>query len=210
MDEPEPVRANFQSSYQRRYLLLAGVCMFMAAWFAYDGLIGYPSKLPAARAYDAIRDLDSAERSERWREIAEQNGWPRRVPDKSAETIESDITGQYFWALLNLALGLPALVLYIRSRGAWIESTAEGLITSRGERVDFADVRRLDKKKWATKGMARATYVRDGVERTFVFDDFKYDREPIGKMLRALEDALSPEQIVGGPSENQRDAEAAT
>ena len=33
-------------------------------------------------------------------------------------------------------------------------------------------------------------------------DDFKFDREPLGKMLRDLESQLRPEQIVGGPAES--------
>jgi hypothetical protein len=60
---------------------------------------------------------------------------------------------------------------------------------------------KLDKKKWETKGIAKATYRDNSLTRVFVFDDFKFDREPLGDMLRSLEKKISRDQIVGGPPE---------
>ena len=209
------VRAEFQKNYLMRYLILATVCLFMAAWFAYDGLIGYPQKIPYAEAYDELLELESAQRVEKWKAIAKQNNWPNDVPTKTAEEIRSDIIGQYFWGGLNLLAGLPALLLYFRARGSWVEATADGLKTSWGQQVRFADVTKLDKRRWQRKGIARATYrsadsnaSSGGGERVFVFDDFKFQREPLGKLLRDLEAVLKPEQIVGGlPEEVSHKAE---
>ncbi len=204
MDETSPAtpsRANFQTNYRMRYLALSAICLLMAAWFGYDGLIGYPSTLPAAEAYDELRDLDSAKRVERWKEVAAEKGLSPAVPKKTAAEIRSDITGQYIWGGLNLLVGLPALILLIRSYGKWVEPTADGLTTSWGESLRFADVTQLDKTKWARKGIAKATYCQPGGgQRVFVFDDFKYEREPLGKMLAELEAILPPEQIVGEKS----------
>jgi hypothetical protein len=198
MNQPSENRANFQHNYRMRYLALAAICLLMAAWFGYDGLIGYPSKLPAAMAYDELRELDSAVRAERWKEVAAAQDLSPEVPKKTAPEIRSDIFGQYIWGGLNLLVGLPALILLIRSRGKWVEPTAEGLTSSWGETVRFADVTQLDKTKWARKGIAKARYRSSGGgERVFVFDDFKFEREPMGKMLADLEAALSPEQIIG-------------
>lgn len=202
-------RANFQKNYLMRYAALSGVCLLLGLWFAYDGFIGYPSKIPMAAAYDEIRDLPAEERNDKWLAITEEKGWGTDIPEKSAEDIRSDITGQYFWALLNAVFGLPALILFIRSRGRWVERTEDGITTSWGQSFKFSDVTRLNKKRWANKGIARATIEGSGQTGTFVFDDFKYEREPLGKMLRALEDVLKPEQIVGGPSEIEADAERA-
>jgi hypothetical protein len=195
------VRANFQKSYLTRYALLAGVCLFMAAWFGYDGLIGYPAKLKMARAYDEIRELESEERIEQWKEISSSHGWPAKIPEKKAEEIEGDIVGQYFWAGLNLLVGIPALILLLRSRNSWVEATENGLTTSWGQSMNFDAVTQLNKRKWAAKGIAKATYLDAGQSRTFVFDDFKFEREPLGKMLRALEAKLDANQITGGPPE---------
>ena len=203
------VRAEFQKNYLWRYAALAGICCLLGLWFAYDGFIGYPSKIPMAEAYDEIRELPAEERIEQWEALASQNDWPSRTPDKSAEEIRDDITGQYFWAFLNFVIGLPALVLLLRSRGSWVERTEKGVRTSWGQELSFSAVSRLNKKKWKDKGIARATYDENGATRTFVFDDFKFDREPIGKMLRDLEAMLKPEQIVGGPTELEADERAA-
>lgn len=202
-------RANFQKNYLLRYAALATFCLLLSLWFAYDGLIGYPKKLPMAAAYDEIRDLETEERIARWKQLAADNDWPSSAPEKTAEDIEDDIIGQYFWAAINLAIGLPALVLFLRSRNSWVESTESGLTTSWGQTVDFTAVTQLDKKRWANKGIAKASYQEQGQTKVFVFDDFKFEREPLGKMLRSLEDILEREKIVGGPTELETEEEKA-
>ena len=197
------MRANFQKNYLMRYAALATVCLLMAAWFGYDGLVGYPAQLPAAAAFDQIKELDAAKRNERWKQITTDKNLPKETPKKTAEQLRSDIVGQYFWGGLNLLVGLPALILWLRSRGAWVESSDGGLTTSWGQTLQFSQVTLLDKKKWQRKGIAKATYSPGGggQSKLFVFDDFKFEREPLGQMLRDLEQHLLPEQIVGGPPE---------
>lgn len=194
-------RANFQSSYLKRYLLIAGVCLPLSIWFAYDGFIGYPKQLEYARAYDPLRELDSKERSSMWQTIASEKGWPNRIPEKKAEEVADSIVGQYIWGSLSFLAGVVALLYYLRSRGTWIEPTPTGLTTSWGQTINFKDVSRLDKKKWETKGIARVAYFENSLSRKFVFDDFKFEREPLGEILRSLERTLDREQIVGGPPE---------
>jgi hypothetical protein len=203
------LRANFQKNYGMRYLLLAGGCLFAAAWFAYDGLIGYPAKLAPARAYDALSELDGAEKQTQWKKIAAEKNWSTSAPDKTAKEIEDDIFGQYVWGTLALIAGLPALFFFLRTRGSWVERTETGLTTSWGQSLDYSKVTQLDKKKWAAKGIAKAWYQESGAPRRFVFDDFKYEREPLGQMLRELEAVLQPEQIVGGPPEKPPVSEVA-
>ncbi len=177
-------RANFQKSYLTRYLVLAGFCLPLALWFFYDGLIGYPHQLTIAKEYDPLRELDPEERRTQWESIAKAKGWPTEAPEKKAVEIEDSIVGQYVWGFAKLVAGLVALGYYIRSRGSWVEPTATGLTTSWGQTFDFKDVVRVDKKKWDSKGIAKVTYRDNTLTRTFVFDDFKYDREPLGNILR--------------------------
>lgn len=204
-----PIRAEFQNSYLLRYALLGGVFLFMSLWFAYDGLVAYPSKLPMAEAYDEFRELEPAKRVEAWEKIAQERNWPREAPKKSAEEIRSDIIGQYVYAVITLVISVPALLYLVRCRGSWVEGTDDGLTTSWGQSLKFADVTLLNKKRWAEKGVAKATYKVGNATRTFVFDDFKFDREPLGKILRALESQLRRDQIVGGPTEEETDAQRA-
>ena len=195
------VRANFQKSYSWRYLMLAGGFLFAALFFAYDGFIGYPNKKVISERYQEIAEMEASERQKAWRQITEENNWSRSVPDKSPEEIADDIRGQYFYGIISLLIALPPAILYFRTRGSWVERTEEGLTSSWGQKLDYSKVLKLDKKKWANKGIAVASYQDGAVTRRFVFDDFKYEREPLGQMLRELEQVLKPEQIVGGPPE---------
>lgn len=203
-------RANFQKNYLMRYAIVSGACSVFALWFAYDGFIGYPSKLPVAEAFDELRSIEDDERRiNEWQEVAEQRGFPKDIPTKTAEEIHSDITGQYFFGALNLCIAIPLGILWLRARGSWVESTEQGLASSWGQSVNFSNVTKLDKKRWAKKGIATAHYSEDGVEKKFVFDDFKYEREPLGQILRTLESVLEREQIVNGPTELETDEEKA-
>jgi hypothetical protein len=76
--------------------------------------------------------------------------------------------------------------------------------------MDFENVTLLNKRRWAKKGIAKAYYNQDGVAKIFTFDDFKFEREPIGKMLRRLEESLERDKIVGGPTEAEFEAARAT
>lgn len=197
------LRANFQLNYLKRYLLLAGVLIPISLWFAYDGFIGYPKQQVYAEKYDALRELElePVELKSQWEAIAKENGWPKAAPKKKAQEIADSITGQYVWGSLSFTAGFIALIYFLRSRGTWVESTETGLRTSWGQIVQFRDVVLLDKKKWENKGIARASYRDNGLTRAFIFDDFKFDREPLGFILRKLEAKLDRGQIVGGPAE---------
>ena len=192
------VRANFSKSWLRRYLWVAAICFAGVAWCLYDGLVAYPRQLEIARAYEALQRDDPAGLTleKRWRALTEAKGWSDETPRK-VEEIEHSIGQQWMMAAIACVIGLPVLVLYFRSRGAWIESTARGLRSSWGQEVDFEQVTRLDKSRWKKKGIAKAEYTEGGQRRTFVFDDFKYEREPIGQLLARLEQGLAPEQIAG-------------
>ncbi|HBE69951.1 MAG TPA: hypothetical protein DDW52_17535 [Planctomycetaceae bacterium] len=190
-------------------MILAAVCLGMSAWFAYDGFIGYPAKLERSEAFAQLGDLPGRQLEDRWTEIAEENGWSKRRPEKSPEEIEGDIREQYFWSALTLLLGIPALYFLVRSRGSWVERTGDGIATSWGQAFKFADVTNLNKRRWERKGIAVAAYTDAGEGKTFTFDDFKFEREPLGKMLRDLESHLADEQITGGLSEVAADARRA-
>ncbi len=196
-----PLRANFQKSYLWRYALLAAVGLGFSAYFFYDGLIGYPKKLEYATEWEKLAHLDTDQRAEAWRKIVAERGWPKRTPDEKAEEIAASIPGQFFWGVVTALIGLPALYLLIMSRKSWVERTEQGVTTSWGQTMRFADVVELNKSKWAKKGIAKAKYMDQGRPRTFVFDDFKYEREPLGRMLRELEQMLPDDKIIGGPRE---------
>ncbi len=201
------LRANFQKSYLWRYLAMAGIGFFMAAWFAFDGLVGYPREQQRSAAYEKlVEDVpDKKELYQQWRELARSNGWNVDTPKEKAAEYNNKIVGQYVYGTICLILAIPALLFFVRSRSQWVETTEDGLTTSWGQTVKFSDVYLLNKKRWANKGIAKAHYNEGDAKKVFVFDDFKFDREPLGEMLKQLEAVLKPEQIVGGSPEGAKD-----
>lgn len=182
---------------------MAGIGLFMAAWFGYDGLIGYPREQQRSLAYEQLSDeiTDKKELYEKWRQLARSKGWNVETPNQKSAEFENKITGQFVFGGLCLAFAVPVLMLYLVSRNRWIDETDEGLKTSWGATLDFRTVNLLNKSRWASKGIAKAHFEHEGRKGVFVFDDFKYDRQPLGNMLRRLESTLKPEQIIGGEPE---------
>ncbi len=193
-------RAVFTKSFLRRYLLIAAVFLGWGAYCAWDGFVAYPREFPVAEEFAKLEGMESGPKQERWEQLAREKGWKLNKPH-TAEEIQSRIFQQDVMLGICLLVGLPALLKYFSSRNSWVEGTTTGWTTSWGESVEFKSVKQLNKKKWKNKGIARATYESNGQEKTFVFDDFKFDREPTGKILRNLEATLSDEQIVEGPRE---------
>ncbi len=204
-------RANFQNSYLRRFLLMAAVGLGWAGWCAWDGFVAYPKKLDDAIQFEQLKgpngeELEREARKERWKALAAEKGWPKNHPTKTPKEIQGDITLQYLMGAIGLVIGVPALLSYFLSRGSWVEGDSQGLKTSWGQALNYIDVTRLNKLRWARKGIARAEYTADGRQQVFVFDDFKYERVPLGQLLRDLEAVLQRDQIVGGPTEVEAEA----
>jgi hypothetical protein len=196
------LRANFEKNYLLRYLAFFGVTFFFCLYFAYDGFIGYPSKLVIIEAYEKLEEIDDPkEKKAQWTALAKSNGWSTKVPEKSSEEMRSDIVGQYIFGAACIPIWVTALIYYFRCRGSWIERTESGLKTSWGESIDFTKVQKFDKTKWERKGIAKATYFREGIRKIFVFDNYKFERTPLDRIVYELEQVMPKDQIVGGPPE---------
>lgn len=206
------LRANFQRRYLGRYLAMAGIGLFMSAWFAFDGFIGYPQEQLRSAAYEdlASKVEDKKELHQQWRDLARSKGWNVNTPKEKAAEFDNKIVGQFIFGSICFALSVPALFLLLRNRNQWIELNDQILTTSWGQTVDFQQVYLLNKRRWAHKGIAKAHYKDQGQECIFVFDDFKFDRKPTDEMLKHLETFLTADQIVGGPPEGLVDEENET
>jgi hypothetical protein len=184
--------------------------MLMSLWFAFDGFVGYPREKSRSAAYEKLASevTEPKERLIRWRELAKSNGWSVDTPKEKAEVYDNKIFGQYVFGGICLFVSFIPLYFYLTSKSRWVESSDEGLTTSWGQTVKFSDVVELNKSRWANKGIAKAYYNEDGRKKYFVFDDFKYERKPLGEILKQLEAVLKAEQIVGGPPESSQAGEA--
>ncbi|MCO8125455.1 hypothetical protein NHH03_27195 [Stieleria sp. TO1_6] len=197
------IRAEVHQPFFRKFLWVFLGCLAFAGWCLYDGLIGYPHQMTIADAYEKLPEEG---RREAWKTLAAEKGWPTRTPDKSAEEIGHDIGGQFMMAILCGILGIPALLKWMSGQGTWVEGDESLIRNSSGQEVPIDSITQIDKRKWDAKGIAKIQYQVDGKTKKFVMDDFKYDRQTMGRLMRFAEAGLSEEQVVGDFLERDKDA----
>lgn len=206
------IRATADSKYIRKYIFLALAGLGFFLWGAYDAVYKFPAELEMAREFDKIKDEKDAVHL--WAQLYEENkdrGWHREKPHNAAETVEGYIRFNLFIIVAGAMLMSYFLLKYFRTKGSWIESTETGINTSWGESLEIDKISKINKRRWEAKGIAKISY-QDAKERnrTMVFDDFKFDREPMGELMALCEQNLSADQIVGGKSQALIATEAAT
>jgi len=190
----------------------------MALWFLYDAAYTYPAG--RARGFEdfkagdktyfvderrksmTIEEFDLLEEPEikhQW-EVYSHAGDIKGKPD---------IALQYVLSVVSGLIGAYLLSLPIRARGRWIEATDTGIATSWGEAFRFDEVESVNKRQWKKKGIAKVTYVANNARRTFVVDDYKFDRYPTDAILWQLEQRIDPGRITNGPLEPEPEGEVA-
>ncbi len=196
------IRADYTPGYFRRFILIAIACFAFTAWCFYDALVKYPAQLKQSEIY---WELDQETRYDKWREITREKRWSSATPDQPDE-IRHKIDSQYFYAAISVLIGLPCLIKWFRARGTWVEADKKGLRASWGPALQFEQMQSIDKTKWSNKGIAKIRYGEDGGRnRTFVLDDFKYDRQSMGEIIRRVEENLKDDQFIGGQREPDPD-----
>jgi hypothetical protein len=197
-------KANANSGYLWRLLLLACFCIGISLWFLYDGAIGYPRQRERALAY---LQLEEENRLDEWDELAQERGWPTKNPGEPKTEYDSYV--QFAIAALAFPVGLLYLGNYFRWRRRWIESNGTAIRTSWGKEFELDQIVVLNKKKWKNKGIAKIQYVKQGRKGRLVLDDCKYEVEPTEGILRQVEAHVDPSQIIGGQPEPPRPPEGA-
>ena len=198
------IRAESDSKFMLRFLLIAVMLLGYALWSLYDGFVAYPKEMKRAEAFYSaeMMAMGETDRAERWQVIAQENDWKRSKPKKPDE-VQGLIYWQYGMAFMCTLIGVPMLIKYLRSRGAWIGATDQGLQSSGGETVPFDAITQVDKTRWAKKGIARVHYNQDGSDKVFVLDDFKFLRDPMGNIMQLLEQKIDASLVTGGPLESE-------
>jgi hypothetical protein len=105
-----------------------------------------------------------------------------KLPEKPERKSEHDIREQFHYAWGMYAIGgVVALVILLNARKK-VRADDEAYYTTKGKRVPFQAIYRLDKRKWDNKGLAYAFY-RDESDRQqkAVLDDLKFGG--VGKIL---------------------------
>jgi hypothetical protein len=134
--------------------------------------------------------------------------WPRHNAEARARGIKEPHPGfdVPLNQLLGIVLPLAGLALlghmYRRSRGRYELSGT--VISVPGHRsVPLESILRIDKRRWERKGIAEIEYDNGDGPRTFVLDDFYYQRQPTDQILARIEEfakvtSASPEEAGPG------------
>ena len=142
--------------------------------------------------YNAFED---AGKPREWALYAAENDLPSKEPHFHGK---GDILEQYVIGALCGAAGLFVLVLMVLNRDRSVSADAEAYYPKPSVKVPFADVYKIDTRKWRRKGLAYAYYRSDSSEENkAVLDDLKFvgSQAILDRMLVNFEGELFEEVI---------------
>jgi hypothetical protein len=172
-------------------MLIAGVAFAgFGVWSLYDGYVKYP-KVEAA-----FQEFFEQDRLEEWIHVAGEKGWKKEWKKDSA-TGEAhiysqwDIRTQFIMAAACLPIGLTILVRLFLTLPKKMTAEEDAFVTTAGERIPYAAVTGLDKKKWDRKGIVIVHYELNGVPGKTKVDDWIFKGG--ADILRSIEENVPPE-----------------
>ncbi|MCB1224545.1 MAG: hypothetical protein KDK99_01930 [Verrucomicrobiales bacterium] len=187
--------------YFRRMAMIGGMLLAFGLYFLYDWKIGYPKQNEIADQKDqfdeeVLTSWDKAEASGglvQWEKMAREKGWPvgesgqrpswaryavpKGWPEDPDRHTEREVEDQFYWGMAMLLIAAAVGVMVLLNRKKVLIGRADHLVTPDGRTVRFADVIRVDKRKWDNKGLAYLDYQEkgEGKELRAVIDDLKFD-----------------------------------
>ncbi len=194
-----PAEARITPVWKKQKLFIAAFLLAFAAYFLWDGAIGYPR---ADRRYHEWKRHHDSGQLDQWPAYAREHGWKidewkkwlddphqqGRIPNDRhgrGKYLEQFVCG----GILSI-LGLIALAYWLMQKGRVLRSDAEAVYSPAGTRVPFGAITGLGKKKWEAKGLATVRYEIEGRKGEFVLDDYKFDRDPTHQILAEIEERL--------------------
>ena len=223
---------------------MGAMFVLFGAYFLYDGNVGYPKQVEIAKkkewfdkeflaTFDEAKGAGTLEQwmadakakglptgidgePPKWVTYAAANGWP----EEPHMYTEREITEQFYFGYGCMVAALVVGVIVLLRKNTVLRAEADHLVTPAGVKVAYADVFRVDKRKWDKQALAYAWFRPggEGKETRAVIDDLMYDGA--GKVLDrllsrfngelieklALEEPVAPETP---PSESSPDKPAA-
>ena len=176
--------------YRNTRYIMALMLFGFAAYFAYDGWIGWPKH--NREIAEVKRQIDAAERAGDNEAAAAARV---KLGGMSKERSDNDILLQKVLAfgLPPLGLALLAWMLY-KSRGEY-RLSGNTLHVPGHPPVAFEHIQRIDKRLWDRKGIAYFDYDVPGRGSGRIkLDDFVYDRPPTDAIYERIEKAVGVEQ----------------
>lgn len=158
---------------------------------------------------------------EKEQNFASPPGWKafsnsdERKWSEKPDTVKSEgkIKEQLYIGILCSVLFLGAIFLFLRTMSRSMKVNAEGFSPAGGKLIPFGDIKRIDARKWDTKGLAYLYYQKDGAEKKakvdgMVYGQFKKEEgEPAQKLYERILDNFQGELIELAPEEDEEEAE---
>ena len=107
-----------------------------------------------------------------WEDFAATRKWDATPIERPMDA--GKIREQFYSAGVTGVLMILALFILLRTMRRSIRADDEALYTQDGRRIAYADMVRIDKRKWDSKGLALIYYNDGGVERKAKIDGMVY------------------------------------
>ncbi len=181
-----PAEARITPIWKKQKLFVAIFLLAIAAWFFWDGKVGYPK---SNERWLAQEEYEKSGRMTEWPAYAASRGWSAEKPHKFFKS--EDLAMQLGLSGLLSVIGVIALLYWFGQKGRVLRSDTEAVYAPGGLRIPFGAITGLGKKKWDDKGLAKVRYEIEGKKGEFTLDDYKYDRDPTHQILAEIEAHLS-------------------
>jgi len=175
----QPIVAKAGSYYRNMRYLICALCVFMGAWFLYDGMVGYPAKNKKVDDVAAKRDAATDPT-----EIATYSAELTKLGEKHPE---GDLKNQKIIGSILPFVGFALLGYWLyKSRGEY--RLENDVLTVPGHPpIPINAVQAIDTSSWEKKGIAQVNYnTAAGHQGKITLDDFVYERQPIDDIYDTL------------------------
>lgn len=123
----------------------------------------WPEELQDYGAYQAAYEGEKDQAAPpMWLDYSNAQGWDSKPPEKHYDA--GKIREQLYYGIGAGVLTLIALFYLLRTQGRSMKVDAEAFHAPGGRRIPFDRMRRIDKRKWESKGLAYIYYETDGGE----------------------------------------------
>ena len=146
-----------------------------------------------------------------WKKFSNSDGrkWAEKS-DKSLKT-EGKIKEQLYIGVFCSLLFVGALFFFLRTTGRSMRVDEAGYTPPGGKLIPFGDMKRIDARKWDTKGLAYVFYEQGGSEKKakidgMVYGQFKKEEgEPAQKLYERILSNFKGELIELAPDDEEEE-----
>jgi hypothetical protein len=175
------VHARISKEWQRRMTIMALVLNGIGLWFCYDGWIAWPAE---TKRYEQLVPLigglipegkkinsENPEVVRVWTDYAKKNNLNPTVPKQRTP---GDLFGQRTIGGILMIIGLSFVGWVALQHRKSVRADGDIITGADGETVHLDSIVEIDRRKWASKGIAYAIYEKNGKRRRLCLDDHKF------------------------------------